>query len=389
MKTISKHFVLLSCTALASLLGGEGALAMSPPTAIEIDGGPLGQLNLSGGLDGYGYVQSGTSSKDVGGSLLGDRSTGVNLGEALIELQKSSGILQFTLQVGAADGTPALGTVPPKATVDNFRTGPLFLGYITIAPPGSPITISAGQLSSLEGYESTIGYMNANIFTSSVWYVENNNSPGVSGTYTSGPLSATVTYGDGWNTGVFNFLQALATYTFNNDNSLSVYYAGNLGRTGLNALTFGQCGGMRCTVADYGPYFMNSQMVGGYYSWTHGNLNVTGVAQYVYAKTDYQIGIDGFTSNFGATLIGDYTFGTTPWSIGGMANYFTSNGSGDWYIAPHAAGFALQATPTWQYKDLFARASIGFVHLTNATAYGDGGTGSNAVQAALEAGVLF
>ena len=79
-----------------------------------------------------------------------------------------------------------------------------------------------------------------------------------------------------------------------------------------------------------------------------------------------------------------------------MAEYFTSNGQGDWFIAPHAEGVGFELSPTWQYKDLFARVSAGYVHLINTgndpvgyPAYGNDGTGSNVVQAALEAGLLF
>lgn len=384
-----KRLALAGFIGCTPLLHSHPAEALTGPAAIQIDGGPFGPLQLSGGAAGYFYGQSGTSDKDVGGSLLGDRSTGVNLSAALITLAKTTGVMQFNIQVGAYGGTPFLGNSPPKANVNEFRTGPLYLGYFTIAPPGSPVTVSAGQLPSLEGWESTIDYNNANIFASSIWAVENNNSPGVSANYTQGPFNGTITFGDGWNTGVFNFLQLLGTYNFDSNNALSVYYAGNLGRTGLNALTFGQCGDARCTVADYGPHFMNSQMFGGYYSWTHGNLNLVGVTQFVYAKPDHQLGIDKYTSNFGATAIADYSFANTPYSIGGMANYFTSVGAANWYIAPRAAGFALQVTPTWQYKYLFARVSAAWVHLTNETAYGNNGTDRNTVQAALEAGVLF
>ena len=49
-------------------------------------------------------------------------------------------------------------------------------------------------------------------------------------------------FGDGYNTGVFNFLQALFTYTVNSSNAVNIFYGGNLGRTGLNAKTYsGTC----------------------------------------------------------------------------------------------------------------------------------------------------
>ena len=48
-----------------------------------------------------------------------------------------------------------------------------------------------------------------------------------------------------------------------------------------------------------------------------------------------------YTSNFGAALFGT-TLWISPYSLGGMAEYFTSNGSGDWFIAPHAEGVGFE-----------------------------------------------
>jgi hypothetical protein len=370
-----------------SVLAMHSAFALNGPTAIQIDGGPLGPLQLSGGMAGYGYAQTGTSDKS-GSSLVGDRSTGVNLDAALIELQKTSGILQFTIEVGPEGGSPELGVKPSKASVTLYRASPLYQGYVTIAPTGSPITFSAGQFTSLEGYESGVSWTNSNLFLSDIFYVQNSSSVGISATYTHGPLSVDVVFGDGWDTRVANFLQALATYTINSNNSVNVYYAGNLGRTGVNATTYAQT-----SVGNFGPYFVNSQMLGGWYSYTQGNLNLVPEVQYVYAKPDQQVGIPKFTSNLGAALFGDYAFGTSPYSLGSMAEYFDNNGGGDWFIAPHAEGVGFELTPTWQYKNLYARASVGYMHLLNLGTQGDGygnhGNGRDILQSGLEAGLLF
>ena len=69
---------------------------MSGPTAIQIDGGPLGPLQLSGGVDGYGYYLGGTN--DQGNAPFTNKSIGMNVGNAMIELQKTDGVLQFTVE---------------------------------------------------------------------------------------------------------------------------------------------------------------------------------------------------------------------------------------------------------------------------------------------------
>jgi Putative beta-barrel porin-2, OmpL-like. bbp2 len=394
MKILRNRLLGTALVAAGSLYAMHPAHALNGPTAIDIDGGPLGQLELSGGMSGYFYGQTGTSNKgNSGGSLLGDRSSGANLAQALIELQKTSGILQFTIEVGPQAGSPYLGLKPSKASVTVYRASPIYLGYVTLAPKNSPVTISVGQLGSLEGYESGVSWNDANLYKSALFYVENGQNVGVSATYTHDKFSAQVTFGDGYDTRVFNFLQALATYQFNSNNALNVYYGGELGKTGLNAITYGQT-----PVGVYGPEFVNSQMFGAFYSYTQGNLNVVPEVQYVYANPDHALMIPNYTSNFGAAVFTDYTFGKSPYSLGGMAEYFTSNGSGNWFIAPHAEGVGIQLSPTWQYKDLYARLSVGYMHLLNrgfntpgspAPAYGNNGTGNNVVQGALEAGLLF
>jgi Putative beta-barrel porin-2, OmpL-like. bbp2 len=369
----------------------NAAPALDSPANFPIDGGPLGTLQLSGGMDGYLYDQTGTSPHGTpAGSADGDSATGVNLSNAVIGLQKTSGLFQFTLDVGPVDGLPTLGLAFPKASLKVYRASPVYLGYITIAPANAPVTISVGQINSLEGYEGGLDWQNANIFTSSMWDISNQNSLGVSGTYTKGPLSVSIAYGDGWDTRVFNFLQASFAYNIGSANSLDVYYGGNLGRTGANAITYFQ---MPVGAA---PYLVNSQTIGIYDAYTRGNITLTPELQYVYAKPDHWLSIDKYTGNFSAAVFGDYTFGTSPYSIGAMASYFDSvGGQGDWYIAPRAAGIGVELTPTWQRQAFFARLSVGYVHLINMgegtgyPAYGTAGNGRNVLQSAFEAGVLF
>ncbi|OYV30705.1 MAG: hypothetical protein B7Z81_14130 [Acidocella sp. 20-61-6] len=366
---------------------------MSGPTAIQIDGGPLGSLQLSGGVDGYGYYINPSNS--------GVTDNGANIANALVELQKTDGVLQFTLEIGSNGGTIALGqsSKPAQTSITNFTTGPLYAGYITVAPTGSPVTISAGMLPSQEGYESGIDWNNPTQLVTNIFYVQNSQSRGVMATYTGGPLTATLEFGDGWDSGVFNFLQGLATYTINSNNTANVYFGANLGTTGLNTVAYG--GG---TTGNYGANFANSDLIGGFYSYTNGNLNLVPEVQYVVAKANQKIGVYKATSDFGAALFGTYTFGTSPYSVGGWAEYFASHasaaneaaGTGTWYGAVDSSGIGIAVAPTWQYKDLFARANLGVLYLTNIkdafgnnSGYGNHGTGHVGFTSTLEAGLLF
>ncbi len=393
----------LGVVAASSLFALNAAHAMNAPAAIQIDGGPLGSLQLSGGVEGYGYVMSGAAN--------GQKTDGFNVANALIDLQKNTGLLQFNIEVGSNGGAVTLGTPPVQTSITNLSTGPLYEGYVTIAPKGSPVTVSAGMLASLEGYESGLDWNNPDQITTAIFYVENQQSRGVSANYTKGPVNATVSFGDGYNTGVFNFLQGLFTYTFNSSNVVNVFFGANLGRTGLAAKTYsGTCAygstapGCYGTVYAYGPEAANSDLIGAYYSYTKGNLNLVPEVQYQIAKADAQLGLDKPTSNFGAALFGDYTFGSSPYSLGGWVEYFDSHGSAaeananlsSWFVGQNAEAVGFSVAPTWQYKYLFARANAGYLYLLNNKAsngatygYGNNSTGRSQFLGTIEAGVLF
>ncbi|MDD2876183.1 MAG: hypothetical protein PHT60_03035 [Acidiphilium sp.] len=390
--------------AAVSLVALQSAQAFNGPTNVQIDGGPLGPLQLSGGADGYFYGLSGTGNAANQGLLGTSKATGFAFLNGMVEMQKTTGLVQFTIEVGSSNPI-ILGYAPPRPSVQNFSTGPLYAGFLTLAPT-SNLTISAGMLNSIEGYEGGIDWANSNPLSSELYYVENSQSRGVSATYTYGPVSGTIEFGDGFDTGVWNFFQGLATYTINTNNVLSVFGATNVSRTGLNANIYGSAGPIgglssgspysHMTVASYGANYVNSTMVGAYYSYTMGNLNLVPEVQYVYAKVDHEVGLNKFSSNFGAALFADYSIGKSPYSIGAWGEYFSSNGPDYWFVQPGAQGIGVSVSPTWQSKNLFVRADVGLLHLTKFsndygthTGYGNDGGSRNQADFLLEGGVLF
>ncbi len=381
MKIAFNNSTALGLVMAASILMVPAAHAMNGPSGIAIDGGPLGSLTISGGADGYGYYLNNATS--------GVKDHGVLAGSALIKLAKTSGVLQFTVEVGSNGGSVTLGTSPTQTTIKLFPTGPLYEGYVTIAPPNSPVTVSVGQLGSLEGYEGGTVWLNNVQMTTALYYVENYNSRGVSVAYSKGALSATATYGDGFDTGVFNFLQALVSYSFDANNTANIYYAGNLGATGLNA--YGYNG---TTVGANGANVVNSQMIGGYYSYTQGNLNLVPEVQYVYAKANQKLGLTKESANFGAALFADYSFANSPYSLGGWVEYEDSTGPDFWFVGPKSEAVGAAVGPTWQYKNLFMRVNAGALYLLNnkqfsTASFGSSGRDKFQVLSTLEVGVLF
>lgn len=382
--TIRDSVLVLSVASLCFLTYIDSSYALNGPTSIEIDGGSLGQFQLSVAADGYAFFNS---------PSFGNQQTGMEVGETSIEVQKNTGIIQFTINVASLDGQTTLGTQFYPASIDIYTTGPLYEGYITIAPPNTNFTISAGQIDGIEGYESAFAWNDPSQFVTALYYVESGNGRGISATYSKGPLSTIITFGDGWDTGVFNYLQVQSTYTFDSTNALTLFYGGNLGTQGRNADLYGE------PVSDYaaGP---NSQMLGAWYVYTKGNLTLTPEVQGQFAKADFDAGIIKPTWNFGAALFYSYDLGSSPFSIGGWSEYFTSHSSAadnfNWFVGPDSQAVGIAVSPTWQHKNLYARANLGdlfLLHNTDATGkkfgYGSNGRGRNTIQGTFEVGLLY
>jgi len=370
------------------------AYAFDPPAPIKIDGGPLGDLQLSGGADGFGWAMTGTAD----GSLNGAHSTGVEFMNGIVEVQKTDGLVQGTLIVGAANNF-VLGYAPHGASIQSFQTGPVYNAYLTLAPSPN-FTISAGHVGSLEGYESGLDWNNFNVLTTDMFNVENSQSMGVSATATFGPVSGTITFGDGFDTQVWNYLQLSATYTIDPNNVLTLFGATNLGVTHSGAHVYGSSTTPYTkSFVGFGPGsaapFVNSSEAGAYYSFTMGNLNIVPEAQYTWTAKTPSVGLFDYSSNFGAAVFANYKFGDSPYSLGGWVQYFTSNGSDNWFLNPGAQGYGLSITPTWQGKNLFVRGDVGYQHLTKISntgvpsGYNSDFKGRDQATFLIEAGVLF
>ena len=389
---MSRKYLAIGFCLSGCVLAVQPAHALNGPQTIEIDGGPYGSLNISGGFDSFAYYVGGTGDKNACNfqiyCLMGDKSTGAYVGNFLFSVQKPTGILQFTVQVGATSSL-SLGTPPYEAGFSNIS--PLYEGYISIVP-NSQWTISAGQIPSQEGYEALPDWSNSNMLASLLYYTENTVSRGAMAawTNTAGTINATLEFGDGYRTGVFNYLQYLLGYTFNSGVYVDTYGGINLGRSGLN------------TVGAYGPTsqysaLYNSNMVGAYIGgYTRGNLSLVPEVQFQWAKADAQLGLPKESQNLGFLLLTQYNFGVSPYSIGGFLEYAVTHGpSTTWFIGPNAAAVGVSIAPTWQRRNLFARINVGYLYLTNNKAngvsygYGSNNEGKGQFTGVLEGGLLF
>lgn len=388
-----KGLAVLSVVAFTAL--SAPSFAMILPSPQKIDAGPLGTLSLSGGFDGFFYAISGAGTNGVATSILGDKkSTGSEARVLDLKVQKNTGPLQFTVEV-KPDDSLYFGISPSSMSAKEFTLGPIYAAYGTWAPTAY-FNISVGQVYSTEGWESSTDWKNANLIDSPLYYVQNSSSRGVQANYTYGKLSTTLTFGDGFDSGVFNTFQELLTYSFNDNNALSFYGTQNVGTTGPNTFAYGQ-GKTGTGYAGYNAAYVNSDMYGGYYDYTNGNLNVLPEVQYVYSKPNYRLKLDKFTSNFGAEVITNYQFGKTPWSIGSMVFYYKNIGPEAWYLNANSGAVGIGITPSWIQGHVFVRGEVGLMHLTDLGTssvktpggFGANGTDRNQVMSVLSAGIVF
>lgn len=373
MINLRRQLMGLGFIAGSSIMAMGAAHALNGQTNINVDGGPLGQLEMSGGMAGYAYGISNNHASQTGYNSVGTRAAAVYL-----QLEKTSGVVQFFVKLGANNGAYTIG-MGPNTVVGSMKardTDALDTAYITLAPPGSPLSISVGYVGSNIGYESGTIWNDVSGMTSILNDVElDGNQYGGNITYAKGPINAFVQFGDMNNSHVFNYLEVGGTYNFTSADQLLVFAGTSLGRTGMYTRASGNYPGTPGTPA----YGANSTELEGFYTFTVGNLTLAPEVQYIYDKVDHKAGIDKFVANAGAGVFGDYTFANTPYSLGGWVVWdksigSTGEGTGLTYFGSNDETISASIAPTWQYKYLYARLSGGFVYLlnnkSNGVAYG-------------------
>lgn len=354
------------CARLASMpllcCAGYAHAALPTQEPMTIDGGPLGPLEYNVGVDGLAFVQSNPPDRD--------KTAGFQLGNALINISRTTGILRATVTVGGYSGL-VLGVAPGASTPDgqNYTPfSPLYNGYVSIVP-NEHIQFSVGQMGTPEGWESALDWNNYSIFHSMIAFVEPGQSRGARIAFDEGPFSGVVQIDDGYYSRRINYFQWLFTYAFSPSFSITINGAEHLSTTGPFVDGIGNL------------LYNNSELYGGWVTLSHGNFTVTPEIQYVYTNPVHKYApaaaVAGFSANFTSGVFADYTFAGTPYQLGGFVEYATSTPSardgagGDWFgFGPGSSLWGGAITPTWVYGKIFARADLAYAHVN--TTYGDG-----------------
>ena len=196
--------VVLAIGLLTGFTGITHADGFSIPPPLKFNAGPLGELDVQGVLSGMGFAQT-----NPAGSGLNGKNFGAAISNGLISVSKPSGLVQFYLLAGAYN-FPNLGEPfqPANTAIQDFTALPA--AYLTIAPM-SDFSVSIGQLPTLIGYTSTFSYKRMNIEGGFPWTLEPSFSRGVQANYSYGPISASVSWNDGYFSDRYNVISGLLT----------------------------------------------------------------------------------------------------------------------------------------------------------------------------------
>jgi hypothetical protein len=396
MKTLKGRLLALTCAAGAAFAASSGTayadamtspamagpLAANPnPYSIDLPdwlGDAAGKVYVTGAVTGLAFWQSSPIDFNPG-----DDASFLDLSNGQVIVQKTDGWLQFYAQFGAYS-LPTVGVPYLKAT----STVPATFGYVPVAyvklqgeGDWSSFSFEAGKLPTLIGDEYTFTYENMNIERGLLWNLEPAISRGVQLNWSSGAWNASVSWNDGSYSNNLNWMSGLLSYGFNGGADTLAFAGG------------GNLGGHNGSLLNQGSVY---NLI---YTHTSGPWVISPYFQYI--TTPSTGGINSGSVWGGALLV---TYGIDDnWKLSGRVEYETQSGHGINPADPNLLGYgagsnawSFTVTPTYQWKQLFARVDASYVSVGSGTAgdlFGSGpltsGTNRDQVRLVLETGILF
>lgn len=316
----------------------------------------------------------------------GDFNSLVDITNAQLIVQKSTGLVQFYIQ-GGYYSTPSLGTTYQRAsqqTMDSFGLVPL--ANISFAPT-SQWLLTAGKINSFGGNENTFTYQNNNIDRGLLWNQTSNVSRGFQASYTQGAFSSSVTLNDGFYSNQLSWMGASAKYQLDDQSSTSFVWAGSIKpNTSDTFIT---------PIAQN-----NSQIFNLIYSHASSRWTISPYLQYTYVPANASLGILSGSQTTGAAILTNYRFSNAQsdvFSLPFRFEYIGSGGKGN-PNAPNllygqgSAAWSATITPTYQYERVFIRAELSYVQALNTSqgmAFGPSGNANNQTRVMFETGFLY
>jgi Putative beta-barrel porin-2, OmpL-like. bbp2 len=363
-----------------------GPLVANPNPA-SFDLGFLGPVYYNGFISGLGMWQNNV--------FPGDQHALASLSNGQFSFQKTDGLFQYYVQVGAYT-IPALGApyFNVLTTTGDFY-GPVPLAWAKVAPTDY-FSIQGGQIPAVFGMENTFSFQNMNIERGLVWAQEPAISRGGQLNYTQGPLAYILSWNDGFYSNNFTWLTGSATYTLDPANSFVLAAGGNYSHTNKVTTTtpFFQ------TTAT--PLFQNNETLFTLgYTYNSAPWTVMPYFQFTHvpASSSPPMNTTSSGSTIGGAILANYSFGDDSFlagvSLPARFEYIGSTGSlgaPNLLYGPGSKAWSITFTPTYQYKIFFARAEISHVGTSSTTpglAFGPNGTNTTQTRGLIEVGILF
>jgi hypothetical protein len=347
-----------------------------PQPSPEYTLGPLGDIYVDG--IGAGIVQWQNNR------FSGNRAWQADLSNGQLFVQKPDGLIQFYVQAGAYNvwvlGSRNVSTA--QATFGtNSPNGALWgwfpTGYLKIAPSDN-LSFRAGKLQTLIGAEYPFSFQNINPERGIVVTQLPAFSKGAQADYTIGPLALSLSFNDGFDSGVYNWISGAATYTLNRSGSFTFVAAGNAGKTNFATTRT--------------PLLQNnSEIYKLIYTYKSGPWIIQPYFSATHVPTNTSIGITSSASTFGGSVLADYSLGGG-FFLGARLEYIGTKGSNNLLYGPGSGAFAVTVTPAYQYRNFFLRGGLAWVRVNNVTAglgLGPSGTNNSQTRVTIDAGILF
>jgi hypothetical protein len=362
--------------------------SMTAPLAANADPAafnwtPIGKVYVTGQVTGLGLGQTAPAASPYAGN----NASLFDLGNAQIELQTTTGPVQFYVQLGAYS-LPSLGApyVPAgRTTKETFGAAPI--GYLKLVP-NPDVSVQIGALPTLIGAEYTFTFQNMNIERGLLWNQEPATSRGVQVNYSHGPLLLSASVNDGFYSGRYTTGSGLASYTFDSANTVVVAGGANFARVGASSYVT--------------PLAQNnSSQVDLIYTYFRGPLTINPYLQYTKVDAAPGIGLMTSASTSSGAVLAKYNF-NSHWSLAARTEYVRSARHSctaaaactptNLLYGPRSTAWSNTLTPTYQKGCYFGRAEVSTTRIgALAAGYGFGRSGQNAGQrrALVEVGVLF
>jgi Putative beta-barrel porin-2, OmpL-like. bbp2 len=364
-----------------------GPLQWQSPTAIDLSTmlglndtiptvADLLKFDINGVVSGIGIVQNHAVS--------GDRSARADASNAQVMIQKPDGQLQYYLQLGVYS-IPDLGLpyISSGKAVDQLF-GPMPVAFAKIAPNEIPnFSLLAGNLPTLFGAEYTFTFENMNIERGLVWNQENLINRGVQANYSLGPVSASVSWNNGFYSNSYTWLDGSLAWAINSANTVSFVGGGNVGFSKFSNFATS-------------PLLNNSQIYNLIYTYSNSPWIIQPYIQGTVVGANSSIGVGKTTYTIGGALLASYAL-TDNFFLAARAEGIGQNGSPtdgsvNLLYGPGSQAWSVTLTPTYQYKKFFLRGEVSYVQAesyTSGDVFGNKNQNPSQVRGVLETGLLF